>query len=332
MRGQRHDWLWWVAALSGLIACASWLAGGRFYLLDIAASFQHFWLAAVVILAAVLALLKRWKIVAICVWAAALGAWPLTAGRAARTPGVDLGSPPAAGIVRVVSFNIGPLNHKWREDLERAMSWHADMVAVIEIPVEMNMAVRRQGFADSRGWDWTHRRWVENRVSACFIFTPGKATVLQTPGVENPDNEVFFSTVDARAGRFVAGVTHPASPRTRYRWSTGNAQVERLCTAAAGLSDAIIASDLNGGPASSRAVRMRRAGWRQAKPFLGGAGSFPARPKWASIIGLQLDDVWYNPTEYEVVGWTSVAPLGSDHRAIVVELARRGSDVRYGAR
>lgn len=327
-----RDWLWWLAAVGGLAACSCWLARGRFYPLDIAASFQHIWLAGVVILAAVLALQKRWKIMAVCVVAASLGAWPLTAGRAARLPEVDLYAPPKPGVIRVVSFNIGPLNGNWREDLERVMSWHADIIALIEVPVELNRAVHGSGVAELRGWGWTHRRWVENRVSACFVLTPGQATVLSTPESENPDDEVYLSDVCARSGRFVTGVTHPHSPRTQSRWRAGNAQVERLCESAEGVSGAIIAADLNGGPASWRAALMRRSGWRQAKPFLGGVGSFPARPVWASMIGLQLDDVWYKPDEYEVVGWTSALPLGSDHRAVVVELVRRRGGDRHGRR
>jgi hypothetical protein len=243
-------------------------------------------------------------------------------GRALTLPPADTGAPPAPGLTRVVSFNIGPENPRWREDLGRALGWHADVVVLLEVPVDLNRGIHRGLLPEIEGWNWEHRRWVDGLASPCFVLTRRALERLDTPGVAFGERDVLLAAVGGESG-YLVSIAHPHSPRTPARWRLGNeiwgrtawALASRRVESGLGL---VVGADLNGGPAGSRAWAARRSGLRMAKPLLGGWGSFPV--SWPGPLRVQLDDVWVS-RGVAVRAWSSVAPLGSDHRAVVADVA-----------
>lgn len=312
-----------IAGAACLVAGSLWLLGAWSYAVDVLVS-QQVWIVAACVPAALLcAALRRWGAFAACLLGAVVGAWPLVAGRTPAVPAVDVGAPPAPGVVRVVSFNIGPESDAWETDLDRVLGWHADAVVLLEIPPELSRRVRRYGLLDGRGWGWAHRAWVDGTTSPCFVLSPWPMDRISVGGIEHAERDVLLMRVGAPGGPVAVGLAHPHSPRTRARWSAGNETVARTLPAmvdAARTADLSLAvgADLNAGPAGSRARTARAAGLSMAKPLLNGwRGSFPAG--WPGPARVQIDDVWVSGG-VEVVAWSSVASAGSDHRIIVADL------------
>lgn len=306
-------------------ACAAWPLSGRSYPLDLWVSYQGFYAAAGLLAAVGLLAVRRWRPAAVCLAAAVFGLWPLVEGRAWSRPAVDLSAPPAPGTVRVVSFNIGPENPLWREDLARVLSWRPDLIVLIEIPVPLNRHVNRRTLGELDGWNREHRRWVDGLASPGFVLTREELERLPTPGVAFGERDLLLCSVGGGGG-WLASLAHPHSPRTAERWRLGN---EIWARASAELGDraasgrpVVVGADLNSAPAGSRVRAARRAGLRMAKPLTGGWGSFPAA--WPGPARVQLDDLWVS-RGVEVVAWSSVEPLGSDHRAIVADLRIGGA-------
>lgn len=320
-RGWRGRRAWGAAAVCAA-ACGAWVVSGWSYPVDLLASFQV-WVVLVAAAAGVALLVRRrFGPAAVVCAGCVLGLWPVVAGRAVHLPGVDLDRPPAPGTVRVVAFNIGPQNGTWREALGRVLGWHADAVVLIESPAEMSRGVRRGGLLDGAGWGWVHRAWVRDRTSPCFVFGRGELSSVAPGGPDAFDPDLLFARVGSGSGAVLLGGVHPRSPRTAGRWAEGNGVLGRTVGAMAEESRRtglrlVVAGDLNAGPAAWRSRALSRMGLRRAKPLTGGWGSYDA--SWPGPLRVQLDDVWVGEG-VRAVAWSSVAVVGSDHRAVVADL------------
>lgn len=312
----------WAGAACVLVWACLWMVSGRFYRVDLAVSFHSFAVAAAVAWLVVCVLLRRWRAAAVCVLAAAVGGWPLMQGRAVTVGPVDVLSPPAPGVVRVVSFNIGPESPVWEEDMRRVLGWHADAVVLLETPPDLWRMVRRDGALRGDGWFSAHRSWVDQLASPCFVLSRGGVERLGVTGVEHAERDILLTRVGTGSGDLLVLAAHPHSPRTRARWGLGNAMMARTMYGAVPEAERmglplVMAADLNAGPAAWRSRAARGAGLRMSKPLTGGWGTFAA--SWAGPRRVQIDDVWVGPG-VRVVGWSSFAPIGSDHRVVVADL------------
>lgn len=325
MGKERRGWMSvavWCVAAAWLAASAVWLLAGRVYLIDLAVSFQHLLVAGAVVSALMLFGLRRARPAVVCVFAAVAGGWPLVTGRALYLPEVDLGSPPAPGLVRVVSFNIGPENERWEDDYARALGVHADVVVLLEVPWLLSRPILQHGSLDGTGWSWLHRGWVKDLTSPCYLLSRWPMERVDLPAIEHAERDILLAEIDHPSGTFLMAGAHPHSPRTAGRWALGNEIYNRTLRALSqtrtrtGLP-LVVGADMNSAPAGSRAVASRRSGLRMGKALTGGAGSFPVQ--WPSVARVQLDDVWVSGGA-RVVAWSSVEPLGSDHAMIVADI------------
>ncbi len=311
----------WACAAGALAWGLLWTVSGRVYLFDVMVSFQS---AGVVFAGIVLVgcfALRRWGPACVCGLAAAVGGWPLVEGRGLAVGPVDVLSPPGPGVVRVVSFNIGPQSLVWEEDMRRVLGWHADAVVLLETPPTLWRLLRR-GALEDEGWVFANRAWADGFASPCFVLGRGGVERLALPGVEHAERDILLTRVGTGEGDLLVLAVHPHSPRTRGRWGLGNAMMGRTMEGAVPEADRlglplVMAADLNAGPAAWRSRAARRAGLRMAKPLTGGWGTFEA--SWPGPARIQIDDVWVGPG-VRVVGWSSFAPIGSDHRVVVADL------------
>ncbi len=322
----RHGWvslLAWACATVALVWGLLWIVSGWAYPVDVLVSFQS---VAVVFAGIVLAgclMLRRWGAVGVCLLAVMVGGWPLVEGRALRVGPVDVLNPPAPGVVRVVSFNVGPQSLVWEEDMRRVLSWHADAVVLLETPPTLWRLLRRGALQDE-GWVFANRAWVDGFASPCFVLGRSGVERVQVPGVEHAERDILLTRVGVGGGvgEMLVLAVHPHSPRTRGRWEQGNEMMARTLEGALPEAERlglplVMAADLNAGPAAWRSRAVRRAGLRMSKPLTGGWGTFES--SWPGPARIQIDDVWVGPG-VRVVGWSSFQPIGSDHRVVVADL------------
>lgn len=330
MRTQRRGWsdLAWHFAVTAAVAWSLlWLVGGGWMLGDIVVAFQAPALVCVVVLGLVALAGERWRAAGLIGAAMVIGATPLVRGRSGVTPGVDLTTAPAPGMLRLVSYNIHPKNPDWKSDLDEIMSWHPDVIILIEVPADLWRAIVREGkFAGTEWPSFTLRAWVAQSSSPCFVLSRWPVEKLAFKGIPDADRDVLIARVDRPDGAFMVGTIHPHSPRTLWRWRQGNRQIR---TTELALGEAVASEglaylggvDLNSGPGGGRARALRGMGLRMSKPLLGGWGSFPAGVP--GPLRIQLDDVWRS-AGVEVLGWSSPGGLSSDHRPVVVDVRLPG--------
>src|SRR5690606_13177048 len=137
-----------------------------------------------------------------------------------------------------------------------------------------------------------------------------------------PHRGVFGARIHSPHGPFAIVVAHPQSPRTLARWRLGNQRMREAAQLASSLQiggdTAIIAADFNSPPTGWRSRRLGRAGFRRAKPLWPPDGSYPA---WAPrATALAIDGVAVGK-RLSVSSWRTLKAPGTDHRAVLVELA-----------
>lgn len=323
--GKGRRWvtgLAWAGGVAALLWSAAWVVSGRVYAVDVATSFHSFAVITCVVWAVVCLAARRWRVVLLCLAGMALGGWPLVQGRGLTVGPVDVHSPPAPGVVRVVAFNIGPESPVWKEDMHRVLGWHADAVVLLETPPTLWRFVDRDGGLRGEGWSSAHRSWVDGLASPCFVLSRHRLERVGLPGVEHGERDILLTRVGTGSGDLLVLAVHPHSPRTRARWELGNAMMARTMAGAVPEAERmglplVMAADLNAGPAAWRSRAARSAGLRMAKPLTGGWGTFAS--SWAGPLRVQIDDVWVGPG-VRVLAWSSFAPIGSDHRVVVADL------------
>jgi len=312
----------WVAWSLAWVAMA--VGGGPWYAIDIGLAYQAQALGLGAALLVWCAAWRQWRAAAVVAVSVAVGAGPMVVGRSPMTPGVDLGSPPADGTVRIVSANIDPENERWREDLEQIFAWHPDVVVLIETSPDFWRRVVRDG--ELLGTEWVNherRFWVDEITSPCSVLSRWALERIDYPEIPDADRDVLIARVEHPAGTFLVGAIHPHSPRTLDRWRRGNDQMRTTADAIGRVLSAndeslVMGTDLNSGPAGWRAGLLRRSGLGMSKPLTGGSGSFPAGA--TALLRVQLDDVWCS-AGVVVRAWSSPGGLSSDHRAVVVDVS-----------
>lgn len=254
----------------------------------------------------------------------ALAVFPLVQSRTVFAPDVDFGSK-SDDVVRVVSCNINPKSELWENAVEDLLDLDADVVIVLEVPPNLSRKIRRQGWIGNDAYaHWAHRYWVDQETSPGYVLSRWPIEQLDLGLDAKSQQQILYVRIDHPDGAFVAGLIHPFSPRDRDRWVYGN-DVTRLQARIAerthhdtGLP-IIFGVDLNAGFAQDRARVLRSAGLRPSKPMTRIGGTYPSNTSLPRALTLQLDDVWVIG-DATIDAWSSIEVLGSDHRAVVVDI------------
>jgi len=184
--------------------------------------------------------------------------------------------------------------------------------------------VSTEGYLDDKAMRyWVKRRWREGEVSPGLIVSRYPLELIEPASDDVMGEHQLLSVVDHPDKRFVVGLVHPFSPRSRDRWESGNLAVESHRGQIARAMEmtglpVILGVDLNAGAAQVRGRSLRSAGLHASKPIWPiRSGSFPADK--SPLVRLQLDDVWRSEGVW-VESWEMVDVGGSDHRGVVVRL------------
>lgn len=238
-------------------------------------------------------------------------------GRAARLHGHGPG-------LRVVQFNAHTERDRPELVLEYLRGSGADVVAMTEAPRELLEFVRTDPglmaafpYRDVPPWDLSNTRLLLSRWPI--------EVLLDRPSLArgDPHRGLRLVRVHHEDGPFVALTLHPRSPRTPARWREGNV----LLGSAIGLvgerapgEPLVVLADLNSTPTGGRSRRLcAELGLRRCMPLMSGAGTYPSGWPWP--FSLAIDDAWVS-AGWGVASWRTVSGLGSDHRAVEVELVR----------
>lgn len=315
----------WSAVALLLPVCSAWVLGRWFYWFDIVASEQMLigWITLSVAIVVLIAKRKAPGIV--CATLAAASLYPVLVGRAWFLPSVDLSLKPD-GVIRIVSCNINPENKSWRDDLDLLLSVDADVVILIEPPIELNRGIRKRGLLDSFAYPyWGHRAWVDEETSPGFILSRWPTQQIVTGSDPEHIQHHLYLQIQNPAGSFIVGLVHPLSPRAESRWTRGNRVIESQAIATFQIEKnhhlpVIVGADLNAGPGQLRARTFRRVGLEMSKPIARYGASFPSGSLIPRMVRLQLDDIW-TTGGITPIGWDMIELQGSDHMAVVVDCA-----------
>lgn len=296
---------------------------------DVFASHQMLWgwcALGIVIFIAAARRRKACRMVVFGLICVCIAMYPVVTYRIMMLPDVDVEGK-AESTIRVITSNIHPVNVHWQEDLAMLFSMDADVVVLNEVSPELSRAIRLEGYLDSTDYsNWEHRYWVKNETSPGIIIS--RWPIRQ---IKNTDTIAFgqnhlYTRIIHPTGEIIVALAHPLSPRSRDRWAEGNHVIEsqalrirELIEQTNELMPMVIGADLNAGPAQVRARTMRRAGMRMSKPMIRTGGSFPANSQVPSWFRVQLDDVWTRGS-IKPIAWSSFELVGSDHRAVMVDL------------
>lgn len=307
--------------------CLAWVLGARVYMFDIVASQQALISWGALAVALLLAAIRRRGAVLAMLALLIISAAPLLSSRRWSLPSVDL-EHKTPDTLRIVSSNIHPRNPRWRQDTRELMGYGADVVILLELAPTAHRAIKLRGYLEGGAYPyWINRAWVENETSICYLLSRWPIEPLGYGGDPQDAKHHLHVRVAHPSGDVIVGLMHPVSPRTPSRWRAGNRIARAQATEARRLHEqtglpVLIGADLNAAPAQTRGRAMRTQGLSMTKPLLRPRGSFPTHsgvPGWASP---QLDDVWVlGPVE--PVAWSMREPLGSDHRAVIVDLRLR---------
>ncbi|MGP1273174.1 MAG: endonuclease/exonuclease/phosphatase family protein [Phycisphaerales bacterium] len=309
------------------------LSGARWdWQVDIVANLAAQWLVVGLAGVVAAAVLRRWVSGVVClVGVLVLSVVLLGTPRAtidAHAPGPRL---------RVLVFNALSQSDRGADQLELILGSGADLVALVEPSQALIDAIRDDPRAAEA---YPHFR-LPARAGPGFRFTLSRYPLLRGEegfGFAWPEVREAFgyhgtrvARVETPAGPFVFVVVQMRSPRTPPRWSAGNAQVldtVRGARALRGLVDlpVIIAGDFNGSPTGLRGRLLTTdTGLSHAKPVLRAAGSFPSFLPWP--LQTVIDGALVSPG-VRVVSWSVLGSAGSDHEALLIELALpgRGAD------
>lgn len=323
-----------MAALSAALAVSAWMPmafagraargelGEWFWAVDVAAALAS--PGALVALAAGASSLvfRRWRAsAAILACALAMALVPMSEPRLGRAP-------PGSTGVRVLIYNARTGSGAVREKDELIAGADADVVAVLEPPIDVVSAyLRGEVLAGTRtGWK-PAGAW-----SGCPILA--SRWEVEDHGGERGarlreirrglwDHFYRLEIVQTPAGDVAVILMHARSPRRPSRWREG---LEQLLLAADLVREVgkvtglpvVVAGDFNSTPVGVRARAFaRRAGLVRAKPAMRWSGTYPA---WMpGGTALAIDDVYATPG-VRVASWDVVGSAGSDHRGVVVGL------------
>lgn len=312
------------AAVALAAANLLWLARSQFWLFDLAANLAPqislvtllFSLAALML--AIRGLPRAFAAAVIAALAALIGILPVTSSRLAIDPAA--GALIRAASVRILQINCNTLNPQGETIVDLMMASDADVIGLTESSAPLLEAVRTREDFKARytwtdfppnagpGWRLVFSRWPIEKIPDVSDVTFGKVGpwILR---IAHPRAPFYF--VHA----------HPSSPRSPYRWHSGNQVLEHvsgLLSAHPEWSPLIMAADLNASPAGYRSTLIADMGLQRAKPRSELAGTFPAGSIWP--FQLAIDDVFAG-RGVVLRSWKALPAVGSDHNPVLVELA-----------
>lgn len=337
------------------------------YWLDALAQFGAVFTALTLASLVFYALRRRWLYVALMLVVLAGHTFVLAPDRAAHAPGSGAFSstaptslaplaPTQGQTLRVLSFNVGPLNPRGLDALDAAMAAEPDVAALIELPTVIVRAVYDTGTPEA---DALRARY-PHRIIRAPVDTQNNWTVLLSrwpleplgapdPKPKDPDYFPIAAKVRRpgdRGGPFIMIAVHASSPRSFGRWVGGNIVTDRAASIAVDHMlqhfPVVLAGDLNSTESARRPRVLTRAGLTLARPALNFEPTFPPN---LGPVGAAIDHVLVSPgvmvtrfsTLREPAPPGRPAPkfsaqpegfvlaedtdsFGSDHRPLLVEL------------
>lgn len=239
----------------------------------------------------------------------------LAAGRAAWATG--------AANVRVLQYNAGTsVIGEYTAERRLVLESGADVVSLVEsmgqIPegdsADARMVRERYPYLaqNPKGEIW-FAWWILSRwPMEDFPLTEDEGAVAHPLAV----------VVHRPGGDFGMVVLQADSPRTATRWIKGNLLTDMVGPIVKRMRErglpVVLCADLNSGPAGYRARELRRAGLGRGKPMGRANGTYPSGWPWPAQVA--IDDVW-GSGDVRVQGWRTIGPGGSDHMAVVADLA-----------
>lgn len=309
------------ALVVAMLAAAPWLSGLA-WPVDLIANFTAQALFITLALAAWLLLFRRWKLLAVVAAAGLSQVAALAAPRAAWiADGPGDGPPP----IRVLQYNVEPFNPRPQDAARLIEQSRADLICLLEPPLDLNAEIyQQQRFRSTH--PYMIRRAPKDFTNWQYVLS--RWPVREYPvGIDEFGEPPFIAlVVEHPRGPVGLVLIHPASPRRQRRWEVGNQLIRDAAVAvnrmrAEGL-EVVLAADLNGSPTGYRGRLLARlTGLRRCKPLWRAEGTFPSGLAWPASIA--LDDVWIS-AGLRVAGWDVLEGAGSDHRAVLVEIAAPG--------
>jgi len=338
-------WVAWFLGALTLVSCSLWVFAGYSWLIDLVANLGAQMLFGALMVAAIVAIARRWKPLVVVLVACGMQLIPLVRHRAAYWPrSVDDSRVRGPDEVRFLHYNDSSQSDK--ADVYALMEReHADVASILCPPVRMQFdVVYGPGLEDAYPGKLT-RPWepapdgTGTLVTAAFVVSRWHMTRYDCAFVGPLANRFIAAVVErppAPTGRFGLIAVHPRSPRWETRWSEGNSVVEALIAIvghmrAEGLP-VVVLTDLNSTPTGWRSrLVCDLTGLSRAKPLLTLDGTYPdvlpfgLLPRQKTRIparwplNIAIDDALVSPG-IEVTGWRVGERLLSEHRPVTIEL------------
>lgn len=299
----------------------------RPYVLDLVSHFALHFVAAELLLGALLLVVGRWRSGGVMLFAGlALG---VACGWHFNAPGGGGPADPVGGVrLKIVHYNaFGAISRNDEAFLEWLRAEDPDLVCIIDTP--WNWHVTSPWLAERypyrvvprAGWAWPNLLLSKHPAEASalvpyseavkFSFIARTSLVVEVPGAEP----------------FVFTAFHPQSPRTPRSWQKSMLSAELGGDVLRQWGEAhdgslIVCADTNSTPMGRlHRTFAQSSGLRGWSAMLGG-GTWPAAlPRWFSI---PIDRIW--TSEGVAVRSMEVGPrFVSDHRPIVVEVVVPGT-------
>jgi len=311
---------------AGLLAGAgAWTIAGVGWVVDLATPFTAHTVVLACLGTLVFARARARAGAVLCAVAALVGMWGVTRGRDLLPPG----SAPTRGTVRVLVYNAHSENTDHAATLGVIRRADADVVVLIEPEIELSRDIRWRGELEDAYPSWSLRAWVPQQVSPILILSRLPIAWVGPEGDPADEPYALAGVVETPFGEMGVVAGQPLSPRSAARWREGERQtrahVRLIESLRARRIPVVFGADLNSAACGSRGRMLARAGVRPCKPLLEPAGTFPSWLPWPARIS--IDDAWRTP-DLRVVSWRVLGAGGSDHEAVLVELAPAGQAAR----
>lgn len=301
----------WPTAIATLLAKSA----GFWWVFELTVHFKLQYLAIGLLCVVPAIWLRRWVMVALCVWCVVINAHPVAQyfGMASRpaTPVVVTAQTHAS--VRVASLNV------WfgSTDYESVSNWIKQMQPDAVVLVEANEQWREAMARQLPDWPHQHLETVSGQTGEMVLSKHSFRSIQSIgSGAIRAALPVVTINVDGVAVRLAGVHTH---------WPIGEANAasrDRSLSVIAGAANSegpplIAAGDFNISPFSPSFQAMLEKGRLMRSSV--GRGWLPTWPHFLPVAGIQIDHILV-PDEVTVAGFTVHKGLGSDHHGLVADL------------
>jgi endonuclease/exonuclease/phosphatase (EEP) superfamily protein YafD len=304
-----------VAVVAACVSTALGWLGSLHWTLDLASHFGPQAAAFGAAAAAALLIARRWRFGLLALALAAVNAVPLLpywlpAGAAESAPG------PHGPSLRVMSCNVLVTNEEHARVAEAVRSASPDVVGFIEVTPAWDAALAALLLTE-----YPHAIR-EPRQGSFGLVLMSRLPLRRAEVLVGRNGRPSIRVQVDRGGAIDVLLAHPPPPMSARRWLDRNGQLWDVAkTAAAGAVPLLVVGDLNctAGSPAFRAL-LRDGGLRDSRLGRG------LQPSWPDLVlpfpQLAIDHALVTPG-LVVLGRRTVGGLGSDHRAIVVDVALR---------